>query len=97
MNIKYQDALAQNHIFMIRIKTKIGEKGVQLKKECTLLSRFLKTARKRPKLDLEDSLENYEFAVVLKSIFTLDGQPLHSFDKGCSCNIVNGKGWRNKY
>ena len=63
------------------IKTKIGEKVVQLKEERTLLSRFLITARKRPELDLEESIGNYEFAVVPKSIFTPDGQPLHSTDK----------------
>ena len=57
-----------------RIKTKIGEKLV-------LLSRFLITARKTPELDLEGSIRNYEFAVVAMSIFTPDGQPLHSFDK----------------
>ena len=56
------------------IKTKIGEKLV-------LLSRFLITARKTPELDLEGSIRNYEFAVVAMSIFTPDGQPLHSFDK----------------
>ena len=54
------------------IKTKIGEKLV-------LLSRFLITARKTPELDLEGSIRNYEFAVVAMSIFTPDGQPLHSF------------------
>ena len=63
------------------IKTKIGEKLVKLKEERTLLSRFLITAKKRPELDLEGSIGNYEFAVVPKSIFTPDGQPLYSFDK----------------
>ena len=62
------------------IKTKIGEKLVQLKEERTLLSRFFITARKRPELDLEGSIGNYEFTVVPKSIFTPD-QPLHSCDK----------------
>ena len=45
------------------IKTEIGEKVVQLKEERTLLSRFLISARKRNELDLEGSIENYEFAV----------------------------------
>ena len=42
---------------------------------------FLNYCKKRPELDLERSIGNYKFAVVLKSIFTPDGQPLHSFDK----------------
>ena len=62
------------------IKTKTGEKK-KLKEERTLVSHFLITARKRPALDLKGSIENYEFAVVPKSIFNPDGQPLHSFDK----------------
>ena len=70
------------------IKTKVGEKLVQLKQKRTLLSRFLITARKRPELDLEGSIGNYEFAVVLKSIFTPDDQLLHSFDKATHLIII---------
>ena len=47
------------------VKSKIPGKVIQLKEEKTLLSRFLITARKRPELDLEYSLGNFEFAVVL--------------------------------
>ena len=54
------------------IKTEISE---------ILLSPFLITARNRPELDLEESIENNEFAAVPKSISTSDGQLLHSFDK----------------
>ena len=63
------------------IKTKVGAKVVQLKEEKTLLTRFLITARKRPELDLEHCLENFEFAVVPKALFTSDGQPLTCTDK----------------
>ena len=49
--------------------------------ERTLLSRFLITARKRPEIDLEESIGNYEFTVVPHSMFTDDGQPLLSTDK----------------
>ena len=54
------------------IKTEISE---------ILLAPFLITTRNRPELDLEESIENNEFAAVPKSIFTSDGQSLHSFDK----------------
>ena len=65
--------------------TKIVEKKlVQLKEERTLLSRFLKTARKRPEIDIEESIGNYEFSVVPKSMFTDDGEPLLSSDKAKS-------------
>ena len=63
------------------INTKIGKNVVQLKKKRTLLSRFLITARKLPKLDLKRSIEYYGFAAVPKSIFTPHGQLLHSLNK----------------
>lgn len=62
-------------------KSKIGDKVIQLKEERTLLSRFLLCARKRPELDLEESIGSYEFSVVPKSMFTQDGQPLLTSDK----------------
>eukprot|EP00794_Sanderia_malayensis_P012400 gene12400-13683_t len=52
------------------IKTKVGAKVVQLKEEKTLAARFLITARKRPNVDLEHCLGNFELSVVLKSLFT---------------------------
>jgi hypothetical protein len=63
------------------IKSKVGEKVVQLKEEKTLLTRFLIAARKRPELDLEHCIGNFEFSVVPKSLFTSDGQPLMCTDK----------------
>ena len=52
-----------------------------MKEEKTLPARFLIIARKRPDLDLEHFLGNFEFSVVLKALFTGDGQPLRSTDK----------------
>ena len=63
------------------INTKVGAKVVQLKEEKTLLARFLIAARKRPDLDLEHCLGNFEFSVVPKALFTGDGQPLTCTDK----------------
>ena len=63
------------------IKKKEREKVVQLKEERTLLSRFLIAARKRTELDLEETIGNYEFSVVPKSMFGQDGEPLLSSDK----------------
>jgi hypothetical protein len=61
--------------------TTVEKKIVQLKEERSLLSRFLITSRKRPDIDLAESIGNYEFSVVPKSMFTEDGQPLLSTDK----------------
>ena len=52
-----------------------------LKYEHTILSCSSITARKRSELNLESSIGNYEFAVVPKSHFTPDSEPLYSFHK----------------
>ena len=39
--------------------------------------RFLITSRKRPELDLENCLGNFEFSVVQKALFSTDGEPFY--------------------
>ncbi|XP_057308922.1 uncharacterized protein LOC130647177 [Hydractinia symbiolongicarpus] len=63
------------------IKKRVGDKVIQLKEEKTLVSRFLITARKRPELDLEHCIGNFEFSVVPKALFSADGIPLACLDK----------------
>ena len=63
------------------IRSKVGDKVIQLKEEKTLLTRFLITARKRPELDLEYCLGNFELAIIPKSLFSQDGEPLKCTDK----------------
>ena len=62
-------------------KSKVGEKLIQLKEEKSFMSRFLVTARKRPELELDHCIGNFELSVVPKSLFTVDGQPLPCLDK----------------
>ena len=62
-------------------KSAINNKEVHLKEEKNLMARFLITARKRPQLELEECLGNYEFCAVPKSLFSVDGQPLSCNDK----------------
>ena len=62
-------------------KLKVSDRIIQLKEEKNLMTRFLVTARKRPELELEFCIGNYEFSVVPKSLFTVDGYPLPCTDK----------------
>ena len=62
-------------------KSAINNKEVHLKEEKNLMARFLITARKRPQLELEECLGNYEFCAVPKSLFSVDGKPLSCNDK----------------
>ena len=64
-----------------KIQTKAEGKIITLKEENSLLTRFLIASRKRPEIDLEFCLGNYEFAVVPKSLFSADGEPLLCTDK----------------
>ena len=49
-------------------KSAINNKEVHLKEEKNLMARFLITACKRPQLELEECLGNYEFCAVPKSL-----------------------------
>ena len=70
------------------IKAKSGGKIIQLKEEKNLVSRFLITAWKRPELELERCSGDYEFSIVLKSLFTEDAVPLACKDKFTVMNIL---------
>ena len=50
------------------IKTKIGEKLLEIKEEKNILSRFLIAAKKRPEIELELCIGEYEFSVVPRSV-----------------------------
>ena len=63
------------------LKSTVQGKIVQLKEDKSLISRFLITSRKRPEIDLEFCLGNFEFSVVPKALFSPDGEPLPSTDK----------------
>ena len=62
-------------------RKKVNGKIIQLKEEKSLLSRFLITSRKRPEIDLEHCLGNFEFSVVPRALFTSDGEPIACTDK----------------
>lgn len=55
------------------LKKKVNGKIVSLKEEKTLITRFLVMARQRPEIDLPMLLGNFEFSVIPKSIFAVDG------------------------
>ena len=78
------------------IKKKLTNKVVQLREEKNLLTRFLITARKRPELNLEEALGNFEFSVVPKAVFFNDGQPLNCTDKYPFCTILKNLQIHNK-
>ena len=63
------------------MKSTVQGKVVQLREEESLFTRFLITSRKRPEIDLEFCLGNYEFSVVPKALFMPDEELLPCADK----------------
>ena len=66
---------------MKAVKSKVAGKLFEMKEEKNLMARFLLAARKRPELELEQCIGEYEFSVVPRSLFSADGQPLPCIDK----------------
>ena len=70
-------------------KSVINNKEIHLKEEKNVMARFLITARKRPQLELEECLRNYEFCVVPKSLFSFHCfQPLACNDKSKLIHLI---------
>ena len=61
---------------------------VQVKEEHKLISRFLIVCRTRHDIDLPSYLEDYEFSVVPRPLFTPDGQLYKSTDKSVILNEI---------
>ena len=65
---------------------------IQLREEKHLLSRFLITSRKRPEIDLEYCLGNFELSVVPRSLLTSDGEPIVCTDKSKTLHHIEQLG-----
>ena len=70
------------------VKTKVQEKVVELQEEKSLISRYLIASCKRPDLDIQFLVGNFEFSVVQKALFTPDGEALMFFDKSKTLHLI---------
>ena len=71
---------------VITVTVKIKDQLAQVKEEHKLISRFLIVRRTRHDIDLPSYLGDYEFSVVPRSLFPLDGQLYKSTDKSVILN-----------
>ena len=69
-------------------KSAINNKKVHIKEGKSLMSRIHINTRKRPQLELKECLENYEFCVVPKPLFSVDRQPLACNDKSKLIHLI---------
>ena len=60
---------------------KAGDKLIKIKEERGLLQRFIVVARSRPDLDLIECIGKYEFGLIPRSLFALDGSLLLTYDQ----------------
>ena len=65
---------------------------IQLQEKKSLLSRFLITSSKRPKIDLKHCLGNFELSVVPQSLFTLNREPTACTDKSKVLHLIEELG-----
>ena len=63
------------------VKTKIGDKVIELHEERNLLARFLIIMRSRPEIDMKEAIGQYEFSAVPRSLFSADGEMILAYDK----------------
>ena len=70
------------------VKTKVQEKVIKLQEEKSLISRYLRASRKRPDLDIKFLVGNFEFSVVLKTLFTPDGEALMCSHKSKTLHLI---------
>ena len=54
---------------------------IKIKEERNLLERFIVVSKSRPELDLKVCIEEFEFGVVPRSLFSLNGCLLLPYDK----------------
>ena len=63
------------------VEINAGGKLVKIKEERGLLQRLIVISRSRPQLDLKECIGTYEFGVVPRSLFALDGTVMLAYDK----------------
>lgn len=73
---------------LIKTKTEI----IELRETSSLMMRMLVVARSRPELDLKQGIGNYEFSVVPRALFAVDGTLHHCSTKSNLMAILEGVG-----
>ena len=86
-NLKLFSSLAK------KTKVALKDRVVQLKEERSLMTRFVIASRTRTEIQLPEIFGRYEFTVVPRAMFSMDGKLLHCTDKAsvmhCIENIVD--------
>ena len=76
--------------WMEKTKVRVGDKVIKLREERELLGRFLIIQGSRPELvpRLEETIGEYEMAVVLRSLCTVDGSLFIPTDKASLMRLI---------
>ena len=70
------------------LKIKINENVVELKDDRSLFAHMCVVAKSRPEIDLKEAIGQYEFNLVPRPMFAVDGSMLHCPSKSVLMNIL---------
>ena len=68
---------------VLKVTTK--EKVVELREDRSLFARMLMVCKTHPEIDIKESVGQYEFSLVPRSLFAADGLMLHYSSKKVLC------------
>lgn len=75
-----------------KVKVCSKEKLIELLEDRSLFARMMMVCRRRPDIDIKETIGMYEFALVPRSTFAPDGSMLH-----CSSKVLLWPYWRSSH
>ena len=70
------------------VKVSRKEKLVELREDRSLLTRMMMVCKSRPEIDIQETVGLYEFSLVPRSLFAVDGSMLHCSSKSALLAIL---------
>lgn len=71
-----------------KIKLSIAGQTVELQEDRNLFARMVLVCKSRPEIDIREAVGTYEFTVVPRSMFAVDGEMLHCSTKSALMSIL---------
>ena len=70
------------------VKVTAADKIVELQEDRSLFARMMMVCKSRPEIDIKETVGQYEFSIVPRSLFAADGTMLHCSSKSNLMNIL---------
>ena len=70
------------------VKVTVADKIVELQEDRSLFARMMMVCKSRPEIDIKETVGQYEFSIVPRSLFAADGTMLHCASKSNLMSIL---------